>query len=83
MTVVALVRTPLRSVDRRAKGNVLGEAAGNIGGIPLAITLTESEIHIDWADRSGPRFVIELNPLVKAAVDEIEILVGQRKDISG
>lgn len=79
MSVVALLKTPLRSEDRRPKGAVLGEAEGNINGVPLAVTLTAGEIHIGWIDRNGPSFVIELNQLVKAAVDEIELLIGQRK----
>jgi len=79
MTAVALISAPLLSVERRARGVVLGAADGNINGIPLAVTITAGEIHIGWVDRSGPAFVIELNQLVKAAVTEIEILLGQRK----
>ncbi|OYU38630.1 MAG: hypothetical protein CFE33_15175 [Pseudorhodobacter sp. PARRP1] len=66
-------------VDRAAKGAVLGEAEGHIDGVPLRVTLTVGEVHISWTDRKGPTFVIELNQLVKAAVEEIETLIGQRK----
>lgn len=79
MTAIALIKTPLRSVDRRPKGEVLGMAEGNIDGIPLTVTLTAGEIHIGWADRNGPAFVIDLNPLVATAVDEIEALLGMTK----
>ena len=79
MAVVALVKTPLLLVDRAAKGAVLGEAEGHIDRVPLRVTLTVGEIHISWTDRKGPTFVIELNQLVQAAVDEIENLIGQRK----
>ena len=79
MTAVALINAPLLSVERRARGVVLGATDGNINGIPLAITITASEIHIAWVDRAGPAFVIGVNQLVKAAVTEIEILLGQRK----
>lgn len=79
MTVVALIKTPMLVVDRAPKGAVLGEAEGNIDAVPLLVTLTVGEIHISWPDRKGPTFVIELNKLVQAAVDEIETLLGQRK----
>jgi hypothetical protein len=79
MTVVALISAPMLAVERRARGAVLGAADGNINGIALAVTITEAEIYIGWVDRSGPAFVIQLNQLVKSAVNEIEILLGQRK----
>jgi hypothetical protein len=79
MTVVALIKSPLRSVDRRAKGEVLGTAEGNIDGIRLMVTMTSDELHIGWVDRMGPAFVIELKPLIKAAVDEMEQLLGMDK----
>ena len=79
MTVVALISAPMLAVERRARGAVLSAADGNIDGIALAVTITEAEIYIGWVDRSGPAFVIQLNQLVKAAVNEIEILLGQRK----
>ena len=80
MTAVSLLKVPLLSVDRGPKGAAHADAPGNIGGAGLVVTLTEGEIHIGWLERNGPAFVIELNPLVKAAVDEIEILIGQRKE---
>ncbi len=79
MTPVAWVRTPLFSVHRAPKCNALGIADGNINKAPLIVTLTEGEIHIGWADRTGPAFAIDLNQLVKAAVTEMEILLGQEK----
>ena len=80
MTAVSLIKAPLLSVERGPKGGVHATAPGTINGARLVVTLTEGEIHIGWLDRNGPAFVIELNPLVKAAVDEIEILIGQRKE---
>jgi hypothetical protein len=77
---VPLVKAPLLSVTRRPNGMVLGTAEGRIDRAPLTITLTEGEIHIGWVDRDGPAFVIELHPLVKAAVTEIETLLGIKKD---
>lgn len=62
-------------------GAVLGIAEAKIDHIPLLVTLTVGEIHIGWADRDGPAFVLELNPLVKAAIDEIETLLGTSKGI--
>jgi hypothetical protein len=80
MTVQALVKTALRSVDRGPKGAVLGVAEGHIDRSSVTVTLTEGEIHIGWSDRNGPTFVLELRPLVKAALDEIETLLGIKKD---
>ena len=80
MTAVAFIKVPLLSVDRRPKGSTHATAAGKIDGIPVLVTLTEGEIHIGWTDRKGPSFVIELNPLVKAATDEIETQLGMRKE---
>jgi hypothetical protein len=79
VTVLALIKTPLRSVDRKPKGAVLGLAEGHINSAPLLVTLTEGEIHIGFSDRNGPAFVLELNHLVKAAMDEIEIQLGLQK----
>lgn len=76
MTAVALIKAPMLSVERPKFGVALAEAEGNINGIPLLVTVTEHEIYISWADRKGPSFVIELKPLVRAAVDEIETLLG-------
>ncbi|MGV8953805.1 MAG: hypothetical protein ACOH2M_22085 [Cypionkella sp.] len=80
MSVAALVTAPLLSVARGPNGVVLGTAEGRIARAPLAVTLTEGEIHIGWVDRDGPAFVIELHPLLKAAVTEIETLLGIKKD---
>ncbi len=80
MNTVAQLKTPLRSVDRGPKGTQLGGAKANMNGVALGVTLTEGEIHIGWVDRKGPTFVIELNEVVQAAVTEIEILLGQRKE---
>ncbi len=76
MTIVALVKTPLRSLDRAPTGTRLGETKGTINGIPFKVTLTICEIHIAWADRKGPSFVLEIDQLIKSAVNEIETLLG-------
>jgi hypothetical protein len=76
MTPVAVVKVPLLSVTSPMQGQVLAVTEGNINGIPLRVTVSASEIYIAWADRSGPAFVVELNPLIKAAVNEIEALLG-------
>lgn len=79
MSVVAMLKAPLISADRPVAGVVLGTATGAINGVPLLVTLTAVEVHIAWADRDGPVFVVRINQLIKAAVDEIEILLGQGK----
>lgn len=81
MTQVAIVKVPLQSVTSPMAGQVLAETSGNINGIPLRVTVSASEIYITWADRSGPAFSIEMNPLIKAAVDEIEALLGMGQGV--
>jgi hypothetical protein len=76
MTAVAQVKAPLLSVERPKFGVALAEAEGNIKKMPLLVTVTEHEIYIAWADRDGPSFVIEMKPLIKAAMNEIEDLLG-------
>lgn len=79
MTVEALLRAPLHSVDRDPRGKVLGVSKGQINDAQMRVTLTETELHIAWADRDGPAFSIPLNPLIKAAFNEIETLLGIKK----
>jgi hypothetical protein len=79
MTAVAQIKLPLVSVDRAPLGTVLGGTEGHINRIPVTVTMTDMEIHIGWADRNGPAFVIELNPLIKSAANEIEALLGMKR----
>lgn len=76
MTAIAMVKAPMLSVDRDMFGAPLAEAQGNINGVPLRVTVTNHEIFIAWVDRKGPAFAIQINPLIKAAVTEIEALLG-------
>jgi len=76
MTELNLVRVPLLTVDRRPFGSSLAESAGHINGWPLTVAVTPVEIHISFADREGPAFVLDLNAIVKAAVAEIEAKLG-------
>jgi hypothetical protein len=78
MTPVAQMTVPLLSVTSPMQGPVLAEALGNINGIPLRVTVSATEIYIAWVDRSGPAFSIEMNPLVKEAVNQIEALLGMK-----
>lgn len=76
MTELALVRVPLLALDRRPFGPTLAESAGHINGWPLNVAVTPVEIHISFADRDGPAFVVDLNAVIKAAVCEIEAKLG-------
>ena len=76
MTQLALIPVPLLAVDRRQFGPTLAESDGHINGWPLTVTVTPVEIHISFADRDGPAFVLDLNTIVKAAVTEIEAKLG-------
>lgn len=76
MTALAMIQTPLLSVSRGPLGVWLGQAEAKINGAPLSVTLTEAELHIGFADRDGPSFVLDLNTLCKAAINEIEAQLG-------
>lgn len=81
MTVEALLKAPLHSVDRGPRGMVLAVTEGRIDTARLNVTVTEFELHFAWADRNGPAFSIPLNALVKEAFNEIETLLGIQKGI--
>lgn len=73
---LALVPVPLLAVDRRQFGPSLAESEGLINGWPLTVAVTPVEIHISFADRDGPAFVVDLNAVVKAVVNEMEAKLG-------
>lgn len=76
MTELALIPVPLLAVERRQFGTTLAESKGHINGWPLTVAVTPVEIHISFADRDGPSFCLDLNAIVRAAVDEIEAQMG-------
>lgn len=69
---LALLSVPMIEVDRGPFGARLGEAEGHINGWPLLVTLTNAELHIEFADRDGPHLVIDINVLTKTAINELE-----------
>ena len=81
MTQLALVPVPLLAVDRRQFGPSLAESAGHINGWPLTVAVTPVEIHISFADRDGPAFVVDLNAVVKAVVNEMEAKLGLKPKV--
>ncbi|MGV8987627.1 MAG: hypothetical protein ACOH2H_15255 [Cypionkella sp.] len=81
MTQLALIPVPLLTVERRPFGPVLAESEGHINGWPLTVVVTPVEIHVAFADRDGPAFVLDLNAIVKAAVNEIEAKLGLKPRI--
>lgn len=76
---LSFLSVPLLAVDRGPFGQVLATSQGHIEGWPLSVVVTPVEIHIAFADRDGPSFVIDLNTLAKAAVNEIEAKLGIKK----
>ena len=73
---LALLSVPMIEVERGPFGARLGETEGHINGWPLAFTLTNAELHIEFADRDGPRMIVDLNHLTKTAVNELERLLN-------
>lgn len=76
MTPPVYLRAPLQPVTRGPAGRALAEADGRINDWPLTVTLTDSEIHIAFADRDGPSFAVDLRQVFKGALNEIELLLG-------
>ena len=73
---LSFLNIPLLACDRKPFGPTLAESTGHINDWPLTVAVTPVEIHISFADRDGPTFVIDLNAIVKAAVTEIEAKLG-------
>lgn len=81
MTPAARISVPLRAVDRGPQGQVLAVTTGNVNGWPFDLTVTAWEFHYAFADRDGPRFVVDLNELAKEGTNEIERLLGVKRGI--
>ena len=80
MTHVATLSIPLTTVDGPARGQHLGMSEGMVNGAKFAVTLTEKELHIAFADRDGPTFAVDMQGLLRAAVDAIEEqMTGKRR----
>lgn len=75
-TALAMLQLPMIEVERPPFGARLGETTGHINGWPLLITLTNAELHIEFTDRHGPHFVVDINQLAKTAVNAIEELLA-------
>ena len=72
MTPLSFLSIPLLAVERGPFGPALAESEGHINAWPLRVVVTPVEVHIEFADRDGPAFVIDLNTLAKAALNEIK-----------
>ena len=79
MTTLSFISVPLIAVERRPFGPTLAESKGHIEGWPLSVIVTPVEIHIAFSDRDGPAFVLDLNAIAKAALNEIEAKLGIKK----
>lgn len=81
MQTVTRISVPLRAVDRGPQGPVLATTKGSVNGWPFEMTVTQWEFHYAFADRDGPRFVVDLNELAKEGTNEIENLLGVKRGI--
>lgn len=79
MTTLSFLSLPLLTVERGPFGPSLAESKGHINDWPVRVTMTPVEVHIAFADRDGPAFVIDLNTLAKTALNEIEAKLGIKK----
>lgn len=80
MNAAGLLHLPFMSVNRGPIGSIVGQSEGRVNDWPFDVTLTTSEVHFAFADRDGPRFVVDLNLLAREATNAIEILItGKRK----
>lgn len=75
-TTLAMLSVPMIEVERGPFGMRLGETTGHINGWPLLITLSNAELHIEFSDRDGPHFVVDINQLAKTVVNQIEELLA-------
>ena len=83
MTTLSFLSIPLLSVERGPFGPAAAESEGHVNGWPLRIVVTPFEVHIEFTDRAGPAFVIDLNMVAKTALDEIEVKLGGKKRMLG
>lgn len=81
MRTAARISVPLRAVDRGPQGAVLAVTDGTVNGWPFELTVTQWEFHYAFADRDGPRFMVDLNELAKEGTNEIERLLGVKRGI--
>lgn len=83
MTALSFLSLPLLAVERGPVGPALAESEGHVNGWPLRVTVTPVEMHIEFADRDGPAFVVDLNAVARAALNEIEAKLGLKKRMLG
>ena len=83
MTALAFLSIPMLTVERGPFGVGMAESEGHINGWPVAIVITHCEVFIEFKDRDGPAFVIDLNAVAKAALNEIEAKLGVKKRMLG
>jgi hypothetical protein len=58
-------------VERRASGQCLASAQGDVCRLPVEITLTETELHIRFTHIDGPSAVVNIMDLTRAATTEL------------
>jgi hypothetical protein len=82
MTEAARLSVPLLNAHRAPVGRTMMATEGHVDGRAFDVIITETQIHIGFAESNGPAFAINLNALVKEAVNAIEETVfGKRSGI--
>jgi hypothetical protein len=82
MTEAARLSVSLVTSGQRPFGQPVLVSEGRAEGRRFEVVVTDCEIHFAFAGVDGPAFAIDLNRLVKDAVDAIETrLFGQQRNV--
>lgn len=82
MTEAARLSVPLQNANRAPVGRAMMATEGNVDGRAFDVIITDSQIHFSFAESSGPAFAIDINRLIKEAVNAIEATVfGKRSGL--
>jgi hypothetical protein len=79
MTHVSRLSVAMHEVDRGPIGFRVASSDGRAGGLRFDVTVTPTEMHIAFADRAGPSFVVSLQDLGNAMATEIDDLVTGKR----
>jgi hypothetical protein len=82
MTEAARLSVPLLNANRAPVGRAILATEGNVDGRAFDVIITDHQIHFSFAESNGPAFAIDINALVKEAVNAIERTVfGKRSGL--
>jgi hypothetical protein len=82
MTATTRLSIAMHEVDRGPNGFRVASSEGRAGGLRFDVTVTPTEMHIAFADRAGPSFVVSLQELGNAMATEIDdLMTGKRERV--